>query len=118
MKWLYAQTYYTEAEFWAIYDRAWYDALRVKYHATTLPSVYDKVKIDLDAQRRRSVSGIWAVWPLSGLYGVAKAMLGSDYLLPTKDRGWGGLGCALGVLVLVLNLLGVFLYRTVQMIRA
>src|SRR5271170_3142809 len=35
-KWLY----YTEEEFWAIYEQKLYDALRPKYHATYLPSVY------------------------------------------------------------------------------
>jgi len=55
MKWFYAQTYYTESEFWEVYDMAranappgdtkkWYEALREKYHATSLPSVYDKIK--------------------------------------------------------------------------
>ncbi|SLM34619.1 fad-binding protein [Lasallia pustulata] len=111
MKWLYAQTYYTEEEFWDIYDRKWYEALRIKYHATTLPSVYDKVKIDLDAQRRRSVSGVWAIWPRSGLYGVAKAVIGSDYILSTKGRDVRGLGCLFGVLVLLLNLLTILLWR-------
>ncbi|KAK8244507.1 hypothetical protein HDK90DRAFT_432409, partial [Phyllosticta capitalensis] len=32
-KWLYANTYYTQSEFWRIYDRAWYDGLRAKYRA-------------------------------------------------------------------------------------
>lgn len=47
LKCLYAHAYYTEEEFWTIYDRQGYDALRLKYHATTLPTVYDKVKVDL-----------------------------------------------------------------------
>ena len=84
MKWLYAHTYYTEEEFWSIYDREWYDALRAKYDATSLPNVYDKVKVNLDAQRK-STSGIWAIWPLSGLYGVLQATTGSNYLV-AKDR--------------------------------
>ncbi|KAG7137156.1 hypothetical protein HYQ45_005412 [Verticillium longisporum] len=42
-------------DFWAIYGRAWYDELRLKYHATTLPTVYDK-------------------WPFAGLIGVASAL--------------------------------------------
>ncbi|KAG8532830.1 uncharacterized protein KY384_002708 [Bacidia gigantensis] len=46
MKWLYAHTYYSEAEFWNIYDRASYDSLREKYNARSLPSIYDKVKMD------------------------------------------------------------------------
>ena len=42
-KWFYAHTYYTEDEFWSIYDKKWYDSLRKKYHADTLPSVTDKI---------------------------------------------------------------------------
>ena len=80
MKWLYADAFYTETEFWDIYDRKWYDDLRKKYHAESLPSVYEKVKVDVDAQIRAR-SGVWSIWPLSGLYGVAKAVLGSEYLL-------------------------------------
>ena len=41
MKWFYAHAYYDEDAFWRIYDRPAYEALRTKYHATTLPSVYD-----------------------------------------------------------------------------
>ena len=44
-KWMYAHTYYTEREFWSIYDKAWYDTLRQKYKATSLPSVYEKVRV-------------------------------------------------------------------------
>ncbi|KAK7541738.1 hypothetical protein IWX50DRAFT_672460 [Phyllosticta citricarpa] len=32
-KWLYANAYYTEDEFWRIYDRQWYEAFREKYDA-------------------------------------------------------------------------------------
>jgi len=42
-KWLYAYAYYTEEQFWQIFDRQWYESLRQKYGAATLPSVYDKV---------------------------------------------------------------------------
>lgn len=44
-KWLYAHTYYKEAEFWNIYDKNWYDKLRIKYRATTLPDIYTKTKV-------------------------------------------------------------------------
>ncbi len=44
-KWLYAHTYYPENEFWDIYDKQWYDKLRKKYSASTLPSIYDKVVV-------------------------------------------------------------------------
>jgi FAD/FMN-containing dehydrogenase len=44
-KWMYAHTYYTEAEFWRIYDKRWYEALRKKYKATNLPTMYEKVVV-------------------------------------------------------------------------
>lgn len=80
LKWLYARAYYTEAEFWEIYDRKKQDALRLKYHATSLPTVYDKVKIDPSSRNTAGVGSylpnIWNVWPTSGLYGVYRATLG------------------------------------------
>lgn len=42
-KWFYAHAYYTEDEFWSIYDHAWYTKLRQKYAAETLPDVFEKV---------------------------------------------------------------------------
>jgi len=44
-KWMYAHTYYTEKEFWNIYDMLWYKELRTAYGATTLPTIYDKVVV-------------------------------------------------------------------------
>ena len=34
-----------------MYDRKWYDSLRVKYDATLLSSAYEKVKVDLEAEK-------------------------------------------------------------------
>jgi Delta24-sterol reductase len=45
-KWMYAHTYYSEEEFWQIYDRKWYERLREKYQATTLPSIFEKVRVN------------------------------------------------------------------------
>ena len=83
MKWLYAHTYYSEEEFWNIYDRQWYDELRAKYDATSLPSVYDKVKADPDADTRafgsRLVSRLKGLWPLGGIYGIKGAIDSGTY---------------------------------------
>lgn len=79
IKWLYAQTFYTEKEFWSIYNRETYDALRQEYTAETLPSVYDKVKTDVQAEREK-LQGIWLIWPLAGVYGVLSAFKGGSYL--------------------------------------
>jgi hypothetical protein len=58
-KWFYAHAYYTEKEFWQIYDKKWYDGLRRKYHAEHMPSVFDKVvvkkKYQVDAKK-----GAWS----------------------------------------------------------
>ncbi len=62
-KWLYAHTYYSETEFWQIYDHAGYDKLRQKYHATYLPSVYEKVRVK-------------KVYPISYRAGVKEAIRG------------------------------------------
>ena len=91
-KWLYAHTYYTEEKFWSIYDRKSHDALRAKYNACHLPNVYDKVKMDVEAEERTMrgswfawlLAMFWSIWPLSGLYGVYEVLLGGDYLLPRE----------------------------------
>ncbi|POR37343.1 Delta(24)-sterol reductase [Tolypocladium paradoxum] len=85
-KWLYAHTYYDEPDFWRVYgnNRPWYDALREKYHATTLPTVYDKVRIDVDAareERRRWRMSAKSLWPVGGLYGIWRSILSGDYRL-------------------------------------
>ncbi|KAL7788196.1 hypothetical protein V8C37DRAFT_388814 [Trichoderma ceciliae] len=83
-KWLYAHTYYSEDEFWQVYDKPWYDALRGKYGATTLPSVYDKVRIDVDAsrgERQMWKKSLKSKWPVGGLYGIWRSILTGDYNL-------------------------------------
>ena len=81
-KCLYAQTYYTEDEFWASYNRKEYDALRSKYRAWNLPSVYDKVRATERPMPFR-------IWPLSGLYGVYKVWRGGDYLIQNRRAQTG-----------------------------
>jgi delta24-sterol reductase len=44
-KWFYAHSYYTKEEFWKIYDKKWYDKLRTKYHADSLPNIFDKTQV-------------------------------------------------------------------------
>lgn len=93
-KCLYAHAYYTEEEFWNIYNRREYNELRAKYHATYLPSIYDKVKVDVEGEKRRLRESwaawlfaiFWSIWPICGLYGVYKAVLGGDYLMPRQSR--------------------------------
>ncbi|KAI1078043.1 FAD binding domain-containing protein [Whalleya microplaca] len=95
MKWLYAHTYYAASEFWDVYgNRSWYEALRRKYRATALPSVYDKVKV------REEPPGGWkarvkALWPVGGLYGIWKGIKSRDYFLHRRAT-WKWRGGAAG----------------------
>lgn len=54
-KWFYAHAFYTEKEFWEIYNKTWYDTLRKRYHAASLPSIFDKTlarkQYDISAKR-------------------------------------------------------------------
>jgi len=83
MKWLYAHTYYDEDEFWKMYGgREWYDALRKKYKAANLPSVWDKVHVDQEvAVKKKQQHWMTRVWPLGGFYGIRKSIESRDYLL-------------------------------------
>lgn len=100
LKALYAHTYYTEDEFWQVYDKEQYDALRVKYRATGMPSVYDKVKVTAkeetekgaaDASSRQKLVGRCKARLkdsifISGVYGVLKTVVSKEYLLKDKGR--------------------------------
>ncbi|GAP88840.2 putative FAD binding domain protein [Rosellinia necatrix] len=97
-KTLYAQAFYTEDEFWRAYDRPAYDAVRRRYHADHLPSVYDKVVAKVDeggvvkrheAARSRMPAALRERRPFQGLYGVYKAWRGGDYLLRKKATAAG-----------------------------
>ncbi|KAI0026191.1 FAD binding domain-containing protein [Xylariomycetidae sp. FL0641] len=102
-KWLYAHTYYPEPEFWAAYGdgdgprfKAWYEALRSKYHATSLPSVYDKVHVRADAAAAAAAPGggwkqwLKGCWPVGGLWGIWKGIQSRDYLLHRRATWkWG-----------------------------
>ena len=95
MKWLYAHIFYTEDEFWQIYDRKWYDALRAKYNATSLPSVYEKVKTDIDTEGGPTGFSLGSLllntWPISGFYGIMKA-IGSGAYLQARNSAWRSVG--------------------------
>lgn len=91
MKWLYAHAYYTEDEFWSIFDRAWYDGLRAKYGATSLTNVYEKVTVDVAAEKRRERDLSWTrrllrTWPLAGFYGIRKAIQSKTYVAARASR--------------------------------
>lgn len=85
VKVLYAHAYYTKKEFESIYSQDRYAVIRKRYAAEALPSLYDKVKMDVD-DRKRAASGWKSVRPIGGLYGVVKATLGHEYLLLDERR--------------------------------
>lgn len=80
---LYSHAYYTAPEFWALYDGAWYEGLRRKYGAATLPSIFDKVTVDARRPRAPPTSAqwLWSRWPLAGIAGILSAIRSRDYLL-------------------------------------
>lgn len=91
MKWLYAHSYYTEEEFWQQFDKEWYDDLRKKYHARSLPNVYDKVAVDVEAGRKE-IRESWSHWvkskrPLGGLWGIYKAIKSREYMI-ARTSAW------------------------------
>lgn len=88
-KWLYAHSYYTREEFDSVYGTEWYEGLRKKYHAGSLPVVWEKVSRSAvqevkQSQRQDWSRWVWSIWPLIGLYGVFAAVLSGEY---RKARG-------------------------------
>jgi delta24-sterol reductase len=92
LKWLYSRVFYTEDEWWQVYDKPRYEALRHKFNASSLPSIWDKVK---DRGRKEDVGTGWqgvlkrvvkSNSFSSGLYGIYKAMRGGDYMLKRKAQ--------------------------------
>ncbi|CAI6336166.1 unnamed protein product [Periconia digitata] len=102
LKWLYGRVFYTEEEWDSIYDSKSYDAVREKFGASGLPSIWDKVKERGTGGKDDEVSKkgeSWREWVkrwirrnpgfLSGVYGVYKAVWGGDYLLAReKKKTW------------------------------
>ncbi|CAO2657141.1 Nn.00g032670.m01.CDS01 [Neocucurbitaria sp. VM-36] len=90
LKWLYSRVFYTEDEWWQVYDKVRYDKLREKFKAMTLPTIWDKVR---DRERRVEYgTGLKGLLKrvvkssslLSGLYGIYRAVRGGDYMLKKK----------------------------------
>jgi delta24-sterol reductase len=91
LKWLYSRVFYTEDEWWQLYNKEKYDALRQKLGATGLPSIWDKVK-DRGKKTEEYGTGVKGLLKrvirssalLSGFYGIYKAVRGGDYMLKKK----------------------------------
>lgn len=56
---LYAHQYYPENDFWRIYDKKWYDNLRLTYKANyTFPNVYEKTHVK-EKYKFSVLKGLW-----------------------------------------------------------
>ncbi|KAL1612892.1 hypothetical protein SLS60_001122 [Paraconiothyrium brasiliense] len=80
MKLIYAASFYTEDEFWDLYDRKRYEDARKKWHAETMPTVWDKIRRDPPKSKEETEEAkegpltfferlLW-IWPFGGLYQV------------------------------------------------
>ena len=59
---LYAHAYYSEAEFWQVYDRPSYQTLRQQYHAeATFPDVLAKTSTPLPDLAPSKIKGLLAL---------------------------------------------------------
>jgi len=87
LKVLYAEAFYTEDEFWDIYDRKRYEGIRTKYRAGSLPNIYAKCGPQLSKAPQHSpyaqrlLDCVKEIWPLRGLWGVLHVLQGGDYIL-------------------------------------
>lgn len=94
MKWLYAHTYYEPAEFWQQFDQKWYEDLRTKYNAGSLPNVYDKAKVEIEGRKKEDSNmaktsffhKLLEKWPFPGLYGIKKAIESRSYVAARKSE--------------------------------
>jgi delta24-sterol reductase len=89
MKWLYAHTYYDEDQFWNMFNRPWYESLRKKYGAENLPTVYEKVKVNVEAEKKdvedkSMLRRLATMWPFAGFYGIKKAIESKTYVEARK----------------------------------
>lgn len=88
--------YQAEGAFWeANGGRGWYDALRAKYRASALPSVYDKVHVRLADRRRQQSRFAWlrGYWPIGGAVSAWVSYASKDQALHQKATWrWTGEG--------------------------
>ncbi|KAH6620523.1 hypothetical protein C7974DRAFT_235729 [Boeremia exigua] len=91
LKWLYSRVFYTEDEWWKLYDKEEYETLRAKFGATGLPSIWEKVR-DRGTEKEAYGNDVKGLLKrlvrssalLSGFYGIYKAVRGGDYMLKEK----------------------------------
>ena len=84
MKWSYAAQMYDEDRFWEQHDREWYDAARHEFGASSMPDIYDKTRVDIEAGReifgeidKKQFSSLLGVARYAG--GMAKSIVGGAW---------------------------------------
>jgi FAD/FMN-containing dehydrogenase len=60
LKWLYSKSFYTEEEFWTIYPREKYEALRVKCNAQYLLNFHEKTHKNNGRRKKHRPEGFWS----------------------------------------------------------
>lgn len=86
-KWLYGRTYYSETEFASNYSVSNLEALRDRYHATHLPTLYDRVKVcPATLNDRKKGFSILEKWPFPAAYGLLHTFLSKEYLLTPGSK--------------------------------
>ncbi|RHZ66518.1 FAD-binding oxidoreductase [Aspergillus thermomutatus] len=92
-KWLYARTWYTDSEFWSIYDRSQMDELRERYHAGYLPNLYHKVCAERGETAIAKqgwvpwlMEKVFQQWPICGVYGLIHTFWNKEYLLDDSKK--------------------------------
>lgn len=66
---LYAHAYYSEQDFWEIYDREWYNKLRGKYNAEGIfPDIWFKTHVSLKRYSVHMLKGMFRIF-LETLHG-------------------------------------------------
>lgn len=87
MKWLYAKVYSSQTDFWKQFDKDWYDKLRKKYNAESLPDVFDKVAGG-EKHKPNESTLLGANWPFAGFKGIRRAIQSGDYLQARNPAWW------------------------------
>jgi Delta24-sterol reductase len=102
MKWGYGKHFYDKDEFWSMFRGGgvdgggngietveWYHQLREKYFAHHLPTIHDKISVNVHEEEMKMKTDwktkVLSIWPLGGIWALRKAIESKDYLLHRKN---------------------------------
>ena len=86
VKILYAHAYYTEEEFWQIYNKEIYDEARRKYRAEGLPTVYDKISSDMNSGKKVRKHGAGTLGAIRGVLGLINKKRQTSFLMDKRAK--------------------------------